>query len=141
MFLCYVLICSFLLLQAHGMEAFAVVPLNWCPHLETVVEVPPEGLSVETPCAECDQVGENWVCLICYQVHSNLIFPHAHNSTVIAHFALQVMCSRYVAGHMVIHGQTSGHNLVLSFSDLSVWCYACDAYIHNEVSVSTLLFL
>lgn len=54
------------------MEAFAVVPLNWCPHLETVAEVPPEGLSVETPCAECDQVGENWVCLICYQVNSNI---------------------------------------------------------------------
>lgn len=37
------------------------------------------------------------------------------------------MCSRYVKSHMVDHNAQSGHMLVLSFSDLSVWCYVCDA--------------
>nr|XP_015208373.1 PREDICTED: histone deacetylase 6 [Lepisosteus oculatus] len=45
----------------------------------------------------------------------------------------QVLCGRYVSGHMVAHGLASGHALVLSFADLSVWCYDCEAYVHNEV--------
>lgn len=34
---------------------------------------------------------------------------------------------------MVTHGVVSEHPLVLSFSDLSVWCYLCEAYVHNQV--------
>ena len=34
--------------------------------------------------------------------------------------------------HAVIHGVTHEHPLVLSFSDLSVWCYVCDSYVHHE---------
>ena len=49
------------------------------------------------------------------------------------HITLQVHCSRYIKGHMVKHGEDSGHKLVLSYADISVWCYACDSYIHNEV--------
>ncbi|ROL48409.1 Histone deacetylase 6 [Anabarilius grahami] len=44
-----------------------------------------------------------------------------------------VLCGRYVNQHMVTHGQVSGHPLVLSFADLSVWCYACESYVHNKV--------
>ena len=35
---------------------------------------------------------------------------------------------------MVHHNQETHHPLSLSFADLSVWCYSCDDYIHNEVS-------
>lgn len=30
-----------------------------------------------------------------------------------------------------MHSVASGHPLSLSFSDLSVWCYRCEAYIDN----------
>lgn len=47
----------------------------------------------------------------------------------------QVFCGRYVNEHMVTHGVVSEHPVVLSFSDLSVWCYLCEAYVHNQVTV------
>jgi len=46
---------------------------------------------------------------------------------------LQVFCGRYVNEHMVIHGGEAEHPIVLSFLDLSVWCYHCEAYVHNKV--------
>ncbi|CAN2389209.1 polyubiquitinated misfolded protein transport [Pristimantis euphronides] len=94
-------------------ELFTVTPLSWCPHLESVHALPSSGLDVAEPCAECGTQVENWVCLTCYQV----------------------LCGRYVSQHMMCHGASCGHNIVLSFSDLSVWCYSCDAYIHNEVLI------
>lgn len=33
-----------------------------------------------------------------------------------------------------MHGVCEQHHMVLSFSDLSSWCYACDVYVHNPVS-------
>ncbi|VDM44424.1 unnamed protein product [Toxocara canis] len=89
----------------------AVVPLTDCPHLEEVRPVPREGISASSICMECSSAEENWVCLTCYMVH----------------------CSRYVHGHAVIHSNRSSHQLALSLTDISVWCYACEAYIHNEV--------
>lgn len=47
----------------------------------------------------------------------------------------QVFCGRYVNQHMVAHGAASEHPVVLSFSDLSVWCYPCEAYVHNQVTL------
>lgn len=46
----------------------------------------------------------------------------------------QVFCGRYVKEHMVRHGVVAEHPVVLSFSDLSVWCYLCEAYVHNQVT-------
>ncbi|KAM3911968.1 protein deacetylase HDAC6 [Leptodactylus fuscus] len=94
-------------------ELFTVTPLPWCPHLESVHPLPSSGLDVTEPCAECGTQVENWVCLTCYKV----------------------LCGRYVSQHMMCHGVSCAHNIVLSFSDLSVWCYSCDAYIHNEVLI------
>lgn len=39
---------------------------------------------------------------------------------------------------MVEHGENAAHPLCLSFSDLSVWCYGCEAYIDNPVSLKYL---
>lgn len=36
---------------------------------------------------------------------------------------------------MVKHNEETGHPIALSFSDISVWCYACDDYIDGEVSI------
>ncbi|KAM3618744.1 uncharacterized protein V6R79_024434 [Siganus canaliculatus] len=90
---------------------YVVDPLSWCPHLDAVKPLPPSGVDVFQLCHDCGSDSENWICLTCYQV----------------------FCGRYVSGHMVAHGSGSEHPLVLSFSDLSVWCYLCESYIHNQV--------
>jgi len=87
---------------------FAVVPLTWCPHLETVSSS--VSVDVSAPCEKCLHEKENWLCLCCNAVY----------------------CSRYVNNHMVDHGERTGHSMVLSYSDLSVWCYGCDSYVNNE---------
>ena len=53
---------------------------------------------------------------------------------------LQVYCSRYVKEHMVKHGETTGHPMVLSYADLSNWCYGCDNYVDNEVIMLEWIF-
>ncbi|CAM4691602.1 unnamed protein product [Lepidochelys olivacea] len=88
---------------------YAVTPLPWCPHLDSLQPLPPAGLDVLAPCEECGSRGENWVCLACYRV----------------------LCGRYINQHMLAHGSLSGHPLVLSYADLSVWCYACQSYVHH----------
>ncbi|XP_065902653.1 histone deacetylase 6-like [Dysidea avara] len=93
-------------------RVFAVQPLSTCPHLEEVQPLPPGGsLDAKQPCATCGDSSENWICLVCYQV----------------------FCGRYVNKHMVDHTRETNHSMVLSFSDLSVWCYPCDSYVHNRV--------
>ncbi|XP_076053921.1 histone deacetylase 6 isoform X2 [Oratosquilla oratoria] len=103
---------TFLLTELEGAQnMFAVVPLSWCPHLETAVQpVPSSGINTRLPCEECQDPSENWICLTCYKV----------------------LCGRYVQEHMLLHAVTHEHYLTLSFSDLSVWCYACDSYVHHE---------
>lgn len=91
---------------------FAVVPLRDCPHLFTVNEVPPSGIDVTLPCTECASIIENWICLQCYTVH----------------------CARSINQHAMQHAEECEHPITLSFSDISVWCYACEAYIDNPVS-------
>uniref|UniRef100_A0A6Q2XTX3 Protein deacetylase HDAC6 n=1 Tax=Esox lucius TaxID=8010 RepID=A0A6Q2XTX3_ESOLU len=67
-------------------------------------------MDVFLPCEDCGSDAENWICLTCYKV----------------------FCGRYVNQHMVTHGLVSEHPVVLSFADLSVWCYSCEAYVHNQ---------
>mmetsp|Transcript_26302 Transcript_26302/g.84123 ORF Transcript_26302/g.84123 Transcript_26302/m.84123 type:complete len:89 (+) Transcript_26302:1895-2161(+) len=43
---------------------------------------------------------------------------------------MQVLCGRYVAGHMKAHCEGSGeHHIACSYRDLSFWCFACDSYV------------
>lgn len=44
----------------------------------------------------------------------------------------KTFCSRYINEHNYLHQVSSEHALTLSFSDLSVWCYKCEAYIDNS---------
>ena len=90
---------------------FAVHPKRDCPHVETI-DV--DGVCgrfnnqvLEKPCQTCSDAAENWLCLQCEGI----------------------FCSRYVNGHMVAHNEDVDHVVALSFSDASVWCYACDSYI------------
>lgn len=90
---------------------YVVDPLSWCPHLDAVKPLPPSGIDVFQSCQDCGSDAENWTCLTCYQV----------------------FCGRYVNEHMVTHGVVAEHPMVLSFCDLSVWCYLCEAYVHNQI--------
>jgi len=90
---------------------FAVVPKPWCEHLSQVNPLPPFGIDASQCCETCGVQKEPWVCLACYHVY----------------------CGRYINQHMLHHEETSGHKVVLSLADFSVWCFACDSYINNEV--------
>lgn len=94
-------------------EMFAVNPLTWCPHLETVAPLLSDTTVLDTnaPCEKCGDTSENWICLVCYRV----------------------FCSRFVNEHMVLHGVEEGHLMCLSYSDLSVWCYGCDNYVDHQL--------
>lgn len=63
----------------------------------------------KSACEECQTAIENWICLICFKTY----------------------CSRYINEHSSLHHATSEHPLVISFTDLSCWCYECNAYIDN----------
>lgn len=92
-------------------EMYAILPLKFCPHLELLhPEKAPESIDHKSECTECHTVIENWICLICFKV----------------------FCSRYINEHSHLHFLSyNQHPLTLSFSDLSVWCYVCEAYVDN----------
>ncbi|VDK81736.1 unnamed protein product [Litomosoides sigmodontis] len=90
-----------------------VVPLSECPHLVEIRELPAEGVDALACCSECRSNVEQWVCLTCYSVN----------------------CGRYVAGHAVHHQILTGHSMALSLTDLSVWCYPCESYVHHEILI------
>ena len=69
---------------------FAVYPLPWCPHLESLSSAWPETVSVKAPCADCGDTKENWLCL-----HCNTI-----------------LCSRYVNSHGLHHSNNTGTELL-----------------------------
>ncbi|PKI71642.1 histone deacetylase 6 [Punica granatum] len=95
----------------HGAASGWVEARTSCDHLGSLstdlLHIP----TPDTPCNRCDHPSENWLCLCCKGV----------------------LCSRFVNKHMLQHYQQSNHSLALSFSDLSVWCFACDAYLDAQV--------
>ena len=122
----------FLIQALKNEEMFAVVPRKNCPHLSLLKpEEAPESKFLEftifkskiycsvrfsflaidhnSECCECHTAIENWFCLFCFKT----------------------FCSRYVNEHSALHSISSDHPLTISFSDLSVWCYKCEAYIDN----------
>lgn len=92
---------------------FAVSPKYDCPHITDENFTPDpiffSNITIRTPCEECQNIGENWVCLKCGIVK----------------------CSRYVKEHMLLHTIESSHGISISFSDLSFWCYKCESYISS----------
>jgi hypothetical protein len=89
---------------------FAVDPKRDCPHaLRPSPAIIAQGVTCITAaaCSVCGDASENWFDLL--------------DGTV--------GCSREINGHALQHAQATSHALSVSFSDLSVWCYACDSYI------------
>ncbi|XP_066911375.1 NAD-dependent deacetylase sir2A-like [Clytia hemisphaerica] len=93
------------------MTGFFAVPVKTdCPHFKNALNTNVHP-NTQEKCENCENIGENWVCLTCCKVY----------------------CSRYVRSHMVQHNTGSRHPVALSFSDASVWCYTCDSYIDDPV--------
>uniref|UniRef100_A0A6A7G4B6 Regulatory protein SIR2 homolog 7 n=2 Tax=Hirondellea gigas TaxID=1518452 RepID=A0A6A7G4B6_9CRUS len=104
------------------MAGFAVDLKMDCPHVDQCVEnvavIVADDDSLKKNCASCLDTTENWLCLSCFSVR----------------------CSRYVAGHMQDHYEETkendvndiGHAIVLSFSDISVWCNVCESYVGSN---------
>lgn len=86
-----------------------------CPHLDDEAATPLVALdalpscNIWVSCADGCRSKENWVCLCCGVVR----------------------CSRYVSQHALEHHRQSGHTPALSLSDMSTWCFHCDAYVHH----------
>ncbi|KAL1515124.1 hypothetical protein AB1Y20_004186 [Prymnesium parvum] len=102
----------------HGEEdRGGAVQLQHCPHLAAHALLPPRDLVFVEGCAEGCSSAETWLCLSCGATR----------------------CSRYVRRHALAHFEETrasdaagrGHHVALSASDLSVWCYLCEAYISN----------
>ncbi|EYU39051.1 hypothetical protein ABFS82_14G104600 [Erythranthe guttata] len=96
-----------------GSESGWVEARTHCDHLDSLS---PDLIHIPTPntsCSRCEHPKENWLCLCCKEV----------------------LCSRFVNKHMLQHYQHQQHNLALSFSDLSVWCFSCDAYLDVQAIV------
>ncbi|XP_053678783.1 histone deacetylase 6 isoform X2 [Anopheles nili] len=94
-------------------EMFAVVPRKECPHLNLLNPASlPYSVDSQSLCKACGSEKENWICMICFEIY----------------------CGRYVKEHMIHHSTDfQNHLLVLSLSDISVWCYGCNAYIDHPI--------
>ena len=67
----------------------------------------PSAVGWGAPCARGCAGSETWLCLGCGLT----------------------LCSRYVHNHAAEHFEATGHCVSLSCSDLSAWCYLCQAYV------------
>ena len=47
---------------------FAVYPLPWCPHLDSLPSSWPDTVIVTAPCETCQDASENWMCLSCNKI-------------------------------------------------------------------------
>ncbi|GKV19842.1 hypothetical protein SLEP1_g30051 [Rubroshorea leprosula] len=95
----------------YGAESGWVEARTWCDHLGCLSSDLAHIPAPDTPCNRCLHPSENWLCLCCKDV----------------------LCSRFVNKHMLQHYNQTTHCLALSYSDLSVWCFKCDAYLDAQV--------
>ncbi|KAK9286218.1 hypothetical protein L1049_014603 [Liquidambar formosana] len=95
----------------YGAESGWVEARTSCDHLGSLTSDLSHIPTPNTQCNRCNNPNENWLCLCCKDV----------------------FCSRFVNKHMLEHFQQTSHGLALSYSDLSVWCYSCDAYLDAQV--------
>jgi hypothetical protein len=80
---------------------------TWCPPAAGAAGGGGARRAAPAACASCDVRTELWRCLAC-GVES---------------------CGRAAAGHAAAHAAATGHAVALGWADLSVWCYACEAYL------------
>ncbi|KAG2375425.1 uncharacterized protein HKW66_Vig0164210 [Vigna angularis] len=122
----------------YGSESGWVEARSSCDHLASLSadlsHIPPPG----TPCHTCQHPSENWLCLSCKQVlcgrfvnkHMLHHFHHTNHSLALSfRYALLVISHAFPFSfmHSLIHSST------FSISDLSFWCFSCDAYLDAQL--------
>lgn len=135
-----------------GLDAkgFEVSALKDCPHLSCLRQ--PEGEFAQTlSCAECGDSSEPWVCLTCFSIgcsryiqshgaaHAlstgathDAALPLSHAEVTQGQGASQGSGSNAAAGGAVPQASPStadAHAIALSYADMSIWCYCCEAYL------------
>lgn len=95
----------------YGAESGWVEARMQCDHLAILSSDLAHIPAPNTPCNRCQHPSENWLCLCCKDV----------------------LCSRFVNKHMLEHYKQTTHCIALSYSDLSVWCFACDSYLDAQL--------
>jgi len=99
----------------------SIVPFEDCPHaIEFCTNS--QNIAPQFKLNQCDKCGdksENWYCLTCGKTY----------------------CSRYVNSHGLEHYNETGHALLMSYTDLSTWCYLCDYYIVDQSCTQALYLL
>ncbi|XP_050104681.1 uncharacterized protein LOC126584289 [Malus sylvestris] len=95
----------------YGAESGWVEARASCDHLASLSSNLAHIPTPDTACNRCQHPNENWLCLCCKDV----------------------LCSRYVNKHMLQHYQRANRCLALSYSDLSVWCFSCVAYLDAQL--------
>ena len=103
---------------------FAVTPRSHCDHIDNGLRsIPPEGLNSQAPCQECSNVGENWICLCCYEVCTYVC--------VRTHLGLQYGCTHaaglsvYTVVRTSLHTGGSMHSVGLYFVE-SCLLFTCN---------------
>jgi len=86
-----------------------------CPHDANVRTNDEEGIRFKMTCEECEATKELWTCLRCGIVG----------------------CGRYANAHAKAHAKEAHANAsqAIGHDDLSVWCYACEAYVISTGTV------
>lgn len=118
----------------HGEEdKGGAVNFQHCPHLNETNRsclVQRSQLKFGAPCCEGCEGRENWVCLMCGESRCGR-YGKRH---ALAHWqkTKQVQEAQITIAEAAAGEVARGHYLQLSLSDLSVWCYECDAYVHHE---------
>ncbi|KAG1654291.1 Histone deacetylase 6 [Nymphon striatum] len=75
-----------------------------CPHILQYSDIVPENIfKVHGICMQCGTLQDNWICLSCYKIY----------------------CEG--EGHIKAHEQDSGHELVMSMGNSTVWCFLANA--------------
>ncbi|XP_048431036.1 uncharacterized protein LOC103939385 isoform X2 [Pyrus x bretschneideri] len=95
----------------YGAESGWVEARTSCDHLASLSSNLDHIPTLDTACNRCQHPNKNWLCLHCKVV----------------------LCGRYVNKHMLQHYERTNHCLALSYSDLSVWCYSCHAYLDAQL--------
>ena len=87
---------------------------NFCPHVESAINIPSDISFDDTTCSveDCNET-ECWFCLSTHKV----------------------LCGRYGNQHMLMHyAENPSHCIAMGMNDLSFWCYKCEDYI-NHLSI------
>lgn len=79
--------------DSYGSVAGWVEARTDCPHLQALCSDLRHIPALDTPCKSCDHPAENWICLSCKEV----------------------LCSRFINGHMLEHYESTGHCLAISY--------------------------